>query len=584
MPLTEIRPDGVHFQVWAPQRKSVSVQLGSASHPLSPGPDGTFAATIAEAKPGDRYRFLLDGHLARPDPCSRFQPEGVHGPSQIIDPSGFAWSHGDWRGVPRSSLIVYELHVGTFTAAGTYEAALERLDHILDLGATAVELLPLAQTPGRWNWGYDGVGLYAPNHRYGSPGDLRRFVDACHGRGLAVIVDVVYNHLGPEGNYWADFGPYFSSRHRTPWGPALNFDGAARQPVRQWIIQNALYWLREFRLDGLRLDAIHLMQDESRPHIVTELALAVREFAAGLPYPVHLIAESNVHDQALLDPPPAGSGYGLLWNDEIPHALFSAALGQHHMQSRTYQGTPDLIQALDTGFVFQWSADGRCIQRSAPGPRAELGSMLQGLQTHDQIGNHPLGYRLHQVASPQFQQAAAALILLHPAIPLCFMGEEFAAPSPFCFFVDFSDARMRRAVVEGRKRDYAHQDWRSFVSPLDEESFLRSKLPPPGQGHPGMLAWYRALIAQRKDWLSAGALHSGGLQAGHDAATGVFTLRYGACRGVFVNLGPQSAPLPPAGQLLLHSRWPEFGGTLPRDQTASLPPFSAAVVGPAQPG
>lgn len=544
---------------------------------MEPDGHGFFTLTAKEAQSGDRYQFLLDGHLARPDPCSRFQPEGVHGPSEIVDPASYRWMDGDWRGIPRQDLVVYEIHPGTFTEAGTYAAACDRLGHVLDLGATAVELLPLAQTPGRWNWGYDGVNLYAPNHNYGTPDDLRRFVDTCHHLGLAVILDVVYNHLGPEGNYWADYGAYFSSRHRTPWGPALNFDGPQNRPVRDWIIQNAVYWLEEFHLDGLRLDAIHLMHDESQLHIRSEISAAVHEFAATRPYPIHLIAESNVHDQKLLDPPPAGSGYDLLWNDEIPHALFSTALGQHHVHSRTYRGAPDLERTLRAGFVFEWHPGGREIVRTDACPNADLAAMLQGLQTHDQIGNHPLGLRLHQVASPELQQIGAALILLHPAVPMCFMGEEFAAPSPFCFFVDFGDPRVRQAVVEGRKRDYAHHNWSTFLSPLDEETYRRSKLAPVEHGLPTMLAWYRALIALRKELRSSGILLPERLEVQHEVTSDLFTLCYARTWRVIVNLGSQSVCLPENVDLRLHSRWPEFGGTFTRGLTRELPAVSAAV-------
>jgi len=577
MSLPICTPDGTQFQLWAPQRQSVAIQCADATYPLAAEEEGEFRGVVP-LSPGDRYRVLLDSHLARPDPCSRFQPEGVHGPSAIIDPLAFRWHDDEWTGISRSELVVYEVHVGAFTEEGTYASARNKLDHVLELGATAIELLPLAQTPGRWNWGYDGVDLFAPNHRYGHPDELREFVDTCHQRGLAVLLDVVYNHLGPEGNYLADFGPYFSRNHRTPWGPALNYDGPQCRRVREYVIENALYWLREFHFDGLRIDAIRLMQDDSDRPIASELAAAVRDFAAGRSHPIHLIAEANIHDQALMDPPPDGSGYDLLWNDEIPHAFFSATLGQHQIDTRIYQGTADLRRTLDTGYVFERHRNGRDILRSESHPRTDLDSILQGLQTHDQIGNHPEGHRFHQIGSHRLQRVAAALVLLHPAIPLCFMGEEFAASTPFCFFVDFEDERLRTSVVEGRKRDYAHYNWETFLSPVEAETFHRSRLGPVAEGDPGMLAWYTALVALRKDWRADGILLADHLTVEHDEARQLFTLSYLSTHRVRANLGTERAQLPADADIQLHSEDPRFAGSgSPEDSSHELPAVSAAV-------
>jgi malto-oligosyltrehalose trehalohydrolase len=558
----------------------VAVRIGIREHALEAKGGGWWQGLVKDARPGDDYWVVLDGETRRPDPRSRFQPQGVHGPSRLVDPSGYAWQDQGWRGIAKGDLVIYEIHVGTFSPEGTYEGALRRLDHLLDLGATAVELMPLAQAPGRWNWGYDGVNLFAPNHHYGSPDDLRRFVDVCHQRGLAVILDVVYNHFGPEGNYLWDFGPYFSRRHHTPWGPALNFDGASNLPVRQFVVENAVFWLEEYHLDGLRLDAIRLMQDDSEHHVTEEIARAVHRWAADQTRPIHLIAEANVHDPVLLDPVKGEGTYDLLWNDEIPHSLFSAVLGQHRIDARTYRGMEDLGQALDTGYVFERQRTGTDILRSGEPERCDLGSMMQGLQTHDQVGNHPEGRRLHQVASPTLQRAGAAMVLLHPAVPMCFMGEEFAAPSPFCFFVDFGDSHLRKAVVEGRKRDYHQHDWANFVSPVEEATFLRSKLCRLEAGDLGMWNWYRSLLALRKRWRASGLLDSGALSVEAKPEIGWFRLSYaGGAAQVVVNLGSEPVDFPGRDGVRLYSGWRRFGGEERDEQIpVSLPGVSAVVI------
>ncbi|MEM0969608.1 MAG: malto-oligosyltrehalose trehalohydrolase, partial [Verrucomicrobiota bacterium] len=528
------------FEVWAPNCQTLDVISSSGQiTPLERSSSGHFDGEVSGLSVGDSYHFRLDGDQLRPDPESRFQPQGVHGPSQIVDPLAYAWRDAQWKGISKESLIVYELHIGTFSPEGTYEGALARLDHICALGATAIELLPLAQTPGRWNWGYDGVNLFAPNHHYGTPEELRKFVDQCHSRGLAVILDVVYNHLGPEGNYLACYGPYHSRKHKTPWGPALNFDGNQSGPVREYICQNALYWLEEFHFDGLRLDAIRLMFDDSEHHIVHEIAARVSEFAATKSYPIHLIAEANVFDQDLLTPPQTGAGYDLLWNDEFTHSFQALTVGQAQVDSRVYQGANDLEETLNRGYLYQREADGRSISRTSTPDQGPLSSLLQGLQTHDQIGNHPEGLRLHQIASTRIQMAGAALFFLHPGIPLLFMGEEFAAPSPFCFFVDFGDEGIRKAVVEGRKRDYEHHNWTRFVSPLAETTFLSSKLVPVSSGDAVMLAWYQDLIRLRKAWQQEGLLQESSLAVGCDPEKSFFHLSYEESHHVFVNLGDE---------------------------------------------
>jgi alpha-amylase len=525
------------FRVWAPHRKSVAVHAedprsGRQQHTLERDWGGYFQAAVAGVGAGARYRYVLDGNVERPDPTSCFQPDGVHGHSQVIDHRAHPWQDADWKGVAKSDLVIYELHVGTFTEQGTYTAAIERLDEIRQLGVTAVELMPVAQSSGRWNWGYDGVNLFAPRNSYGTPDDLKTFVDACHARGLAVILDVVYNHLGPEGNYLADFGPYFSRKHHTPWGDAFDFDGRGAAPVRQFVLGNALYWLETYHLDGLRLDAVHLMQDDSDDTILDELRRAVAQFAGSVDRQIHLIAEANIFDRHLLTEfGPEQPPYDASWCDDIMHAAYSVATRELQLTDRQYTGWDDLLESLQFGFIYagppNTRVDAAARKRLTPGAdRQYLLSLVVALQTHDCVGNHPHGQRLHNVASRQFQRAAAPLVLLYPAIPLIFMGEESAAASPFHFFVDFEDPRLRRAVNRGRAREYPQHSWRGAVRPTDERAFVNSKYLT--DGDPVMRAWYRSLLQLRHKWRETGWLDPGHLQVDGYRDAGILVLKY--CR------------------------------------------------------
>jgi maltooligosyltrehalose trehalohydrolase len=566
------------FRVWAPRARRVEVEAEGATRPLEPEGAGWFAAAVDGAGPGTRYAFRLDGGPPRPDPCSRFQPEGVHTPSQVVAPGQFAWRDADWRGVARADLVIYELHVGTFTPDGTFAAAIERLDELVALGVTALELMPLAQTPGRWNWGYDGVGFFAPCAAYGGPDGLRELVDACHARGLGVLLDVVFNHPGPEGNYLAEFGPWFSRRHRTPWGPAFNYDGKDAAAVRAQVVECARRWLVEFHLDGLRLDAVRLMHDSGVVPITAEIAAAVDELAAALGRPLHVIAESNVMDSRLLAGRgrPGGSGIPLLWCDDLAHALHAVALGPRTVAGRAYAGSADLANCLGRGYLFEWRDDQP--QRAGPTAPPACGAVVQALQTHDLVGNHPLGLRFGRLAGAAAQRCAAALVLLHPALPLLFMGEEFASPSPFCFFTDFADPALRRAVVEGRRRDYPEMDWSEAVPPVSAEAFLASKLPPAAAGDAGMLAWYRSMLALRRRWRAAGWLAPELLVVRHDESTALIVLEYwdAAGRGLaWVAARPGAAGggaigLAVDGTIEAHSGWSEFGGKRQRRESGTL--------------
>ena len=525
-----------HFRVWAPRRERVAVELlgpkKKTRHALARQENGYFSGRVVTPGSGAQYRYVLDGGTKRPDPASRCQPDGVHGASRVVDPRAFPWTDHAWPGVPKRELIIYELHVGAFTQDGTFRAAIERLAELVELGATAVELMPVAQAPGRWNWGYDGVDLFAVGNNYGEPDDFKAFVDACHELGLAVILDVVYNHVGPEGNYLADFGPYFSRTHHTPWGEAFNFDGRHARQVRRFIVDNSIYWLDEYHLDGLRLDAVHFMQDDSRPTILDEIRAAVSAFDQTARRHVHVIAETNVFDGDLLAERPERAAYDAIWCDCLMHSVYSLALPDLRIAHREYHGASDLVETLRHGYVYAGPKPKRVCKRKDDDRRRaahqppHVESLVIALQNHDVVGNHPQGKRIHQLASKAFQRAAAALTLLFPGIPLLFMGEEFAADSPFPFFVDFEDARLRQAVDEGRAREYPQHVWGSAQSPSNTTTFYEAKCPNGAAGDTEMLAWYRDLIALRKRGQAEAWLAGDRLTSGHDAQQDVFWLRF----------------------------------------------------------
>ncbi len=547
----EVRPGGggVRFSVWAPRCERLDLRLLGARERVvamsssrrqggdegdadadadagadGPDGDGVFEVVIdsADAAAGTDYFFVVPGRGDRPDPTSRHQPHGPHGPSRIVDPRAFAWGDGGWRGRAVADFIIYELHVGTFTPAGTFDAAIDRLPHLVALGVTAVELMPVAEFPGTRNWGYDGVNLYAPQSSYGGPDGLKRLVDACHREGLAVILDVVYNHLGPDGNYLGDFAPYFTSRYGTPWGEALNFDGADSDPVRRYFIDNALYWLTEMHVDALRLDAIHGIYDFGARHLLGEMKRAVvaEEAAAGSdarrrPRPLALIAESDLNDPRIVEPREVG-GYALdaQWSDDFHHAVFALLTGLLTGSGRRgfapylddFGRLDDLRQAIAEGFVY----DGRYSRHrrrrhgrpstAVPGDR-----LVVFLENHDQIANGARGARLVNLAPPDACRAAAALLLCAPNIPLLFMGQELAASTPFFYFTSHGDAALGEAVSRGRRAEFAHfadaETVAAWADPQAEETFQRSRIDwscLDRPEHSAALALYRDLIALRR--------------------------------------------------------------------------------------
>jgi maltooligosyltrehalose trehalohydrolase len=596
---------GVRFGVWAPRAVCVEVVLDDGiAHALTPASVGYFAATIP-ASPNARYHFRLDGGDPLPDPCSRFQPEGPHCASQVIDPRTFPWTDAAWSGIELRGQVIYELHVGAFTAAGTFDAASRELPALRELGVTVLELMPVAEFAGRWNWGYDGVALYAPFHGYGDAHALRRFVDAAHAIGLAVILDVVYNHVGPDGNYLARYSPdYFSTRYRTDWGPALNFDGERSGPVREYVVRNAAYWIAEFHLDGLRLDATQSIQDRSQSHILAEIAAAAR--AAAGARRIVLIAENEPQRAECLDPVAAG-GYGLdaMWNDDYHHSARVALTGRRDGYFHDHRGTAqEFVSAAKYGFLFQgqyyaWQRQ----PRGTPVLDRPAWSMIVFTQNHDQVANTLDGRRLHALAAPGRLRAIVALTLLAPQTPMLFMGEEFAASQRFPFFADHC-AALRGAVHAGRREflrqfaHYARPDAQAIVAdPCAPATFHAAKLDfSERERNAHVYALYRDLLRLRREdpVIAAQAREAldGAVLAPHAFVLRYFDARHGD-RLLAVNLGADlrlpslAEPLlaPPRGarwHLVWSSEATRYGGLGATDPGAAagwrLPSDSAALL------
>lgn len=470
------------FLVWAPHTGRVAVHIVAPRErilPLQARERGYHYGAFEEIEPGSLYFYRLDGDKERPDPASRHQPEDVHGPSRVTDTGAFAWTDQCWCGPRHRDLVLYELHVGTFTPEGTFDAVIPHLDELKELGITALEVMPVAQFPGHRNWGYDGVYPFAVQHSYGGPGGLQRLVDACHARGLAVILDVVYNHLGPEGNYLADFGPYFTDRYAEPWGAAVNYDGPGSDEVRRFFIQNALYWLTEFHVDGFRLDAIHAIKDFSAQPFLAELNHAVRQRGEELGRRVHLMAESDLNDPRVLLPRIMGGyGFDTQWTDDFHHALHTLVTGERDGYYRDFGGTGHLARAFSQGYVYtgQYS-EFRRRRHGSPPRLCPAHQFVVFAQNHDQVGNRARGERLAALTSFDSLKLAACAVLLSPFVPLIFMGEEYGETAPFLYFTSHHDPELVEAVREGRRREFADFAWAGEVpDPQDEDTFRRSRL------------------------------------------------------------------------------------------------------------
>jgi maltooligosyltrehalose trehalohydrolase len=513
------------FCVWAPDASTISVVIENrGDFPMIQSRDGYCSTTVTGCGPGDFYRYKIEGRGLFPDPASRYQPQGVHGPSQVVDPSLFQWTDQSWKGIAREDLILYELHVGTFTPGGTFQSAMEKLAELRDLGVTAVELMPVADFAGNRNWGYDGVALFAPSRRYGTPGNLQRFVDTAHGLGLAVFLDVVYNHFGPDGACHSLFSRnYFSKKHRSPWGDGINFDGPDSGPVRDFFIENALRWIHEYHFDGLRLDATHAIVDESPQHILAAISSSVRASMADTGKHTHVIAEDVGNSPHMLKPE-SQRGWGLdaVWSDDFHHQLRRALAGDSDGYFADFDGTARSIAETARKGWFYSGQYAPYFGRKRGGDPAglEYSRFVFYIQNHDQIGNRAFGDRLHHKMDLSAYRAASVLLLMLPEIPLLFMGQEWAAATPFQYFTDHH-RDLGRMVTEGRRREFkkfaAFADAatrESIPDPQAEATFEASRLrweEKDRQPHAGVLRLYKALLAVRN---SEPALRSRGCSGG----------------------------------------------------------------------
>ena len=577
------------FSVWAPAAGRAEVELAGERHPMAPGGQPGWWRAEIPVPAGTDYAFRLDGGEPLADPRSPRQPYGPAGASRTYDHSGFAWSDASWHGAPVQGAVVYELHVGTFTPAGTLDAAAERLDHLAALGVTAVELMPLAAFPGQHGWGYDGIGLWAVHEPYGGPDALKRFVDAAHTRGVAVYLDVVYNHVGP-GNRLASFGPYFTDAHLTPWGPAVNLDQAGSDEVRSFVVQNALMWLRDYHLDGLRLDAVHALEDNRARHILEELADAADAFAASAGRPAVLVAESDLNNPRLITAREAG-GYGLdaQWSDDFHHALHCAVTGERHGYYADFGSVAALVKTLTAAYFHDgtWSSfRGRTHGRPVDVLRVPAYRFVCFLQDHDQVGNRAIGDRIAATLAGHphrdgLLRAAAGLVLTAPFTPMLFMGEEWGADTPWQYFTDHTDPSVAAEVSAGRRSEFAAHGWgeSDVPDPQDKQTFLRSKLDwsQPGlEPYRSLLGWYRELLALRRARPELTDPRLDQVHAAYDEGARWLLITRGPLR-IAANLGPDDVrvPIGAGSPALLAASTPDITAD---SGVITLPPASFAVI------
>lgn len=604
-----LRDGGVSFRVWAPLRKSVGVLIEGRDFKLNKEPEGYFSGVVENASHGTLYKLRVDGGDAFPDPASRFQPEGPHGPSMVVDPSTFPWTDHDWKGLPLRGQVIYEMHVGTFTPEGTWQAAAEELAELARIGVSIIELMPVADFSGKFGWGYDGVNWFAPTRLYGSPDDFRSFVDRAHSHGIAVLLDVVYNHFGSDGNYAPQICPYYLSKTRkTDWGEALNYDGENSEGVREYVRTNATYWIAEYHLDGLRLDATQDVYDTSSVHILTEITQAVRD--AGEGRSTIVIAENEPQETKLVRPRSKG-GYEMdgLWNDDFHHSAIVALTGSRDAYYTDYMGSAqEFVSALKYGYLYQgqwyrWQGN----RRGSPSYGISPEAFVTFIQNHDQVANSARGQRVHELTSPGLYRAMTAVMLLGPGTPMLFQGQEFAASSPFLFFADMPEG-IREAVKRGRRGFLAQ--WRSlrlpemesvFANPCSPETFERCKLDlSERQRHAPSYKLHSDLIRLRR---SDPVLRDPVSFDGAVLSPRSFCFRYFGAgqddRLLIVNLdstlefNPAPEPLlgPPFGKewhVVFSTEHPDYGGLgtapLDSDQNWIIPPQSAVLLAPAEAG
>jgi len=582
MPTATDMPAAQTFAVWAPIPETVRVQVDGAEHPMTRADDGWWRAEIADARPDSRYGFLLDDDPTPiPDPRSPRQPEGVHELSQRHTLDLAAWTDDAWTGRQLAGASIYELHIGTFTPEGTFDAAIDKLDHLVSLGIDLVEVMPVNAFNGTHNWGYDGVLWYAVHEGYGGPDGLQRFVDACHNKGLGVLLDVVYNHLGPSGNYLGRYGPYLSAAGANTWGQSINLSGPQSGPVRRYILDNALRWLRDFHIDGLRLDAVHALVDESAVHLLEQLAVETETLSTHLQRPLTLIAESDLNDPKLVTPRAAG-GYGLAaqWDDDLHHAIHCAVSGEQQGYYADFGTMACLATTLRRAYFHAgtWSSfRGRVHGRPIDTRTTPAHQFLAYSSDHDQVGNRAVGDRPSAYLSPGLLAVSAALVLCSPYTPMLFMGEEWAASTPFQFFTSHPDPELGKATAEGRKAEFAEHGWDAadVPDPQDPQTFQRSKLDwseVDSAVHGELLQCYRGLLALRRNrteltdpWLDE-------LQIDYDEDARWIVLHRDALR-VVCNLSGQPATLPITGRVLLAS-----GGVHPGTGSIALAAESFAIL------
>lgn len=565
------------FVVWAPFRSKVELEVVSPRQeiiPLTKDESGYWRATAENIPVDSAYRYRLDGELSRPDPASHFQPEGVHGPSRLIHPSSFRWDDDTWKGIDLARMVIYELHVGTFTPEGTFESIIPRLDKLKQLGVNTIELMPVAQFPGERNWGYDGVYPFAVQNSYGGAAGLKKLVNECHKRGMSVILDVVYNHLGPEGNYLADFGPYFTERYKTPWGRAINFDGPHSDAVRNFFIENALYWFEQFHIDVLRLDAVHAIYDSSAHPFLQELVEHVQSLSTKVGSKHYLIAESNLNDPRIIRPRELG-GFGIdaQWNDDFHHCVHTLLTGERSGYYEDFGTLDQLVKCLREGFVYTGQFS-RYRQRrhgnsSIDRPAAQF---VVCTQNHDQVGNRMLGERLSKLVTFEQLKLAASLTILGPFVPLLFMGEEYAEETPFLYFVSHSDHNLIDAVRKGRGEEFEKFAWaENPPDPQSIETFKASRIRwdcREEEPHSIMLDFYKQLLTLRRELPALAQLRKDHLDffALEDAEILVMRRWYRRSHVTeFFNLGSEDVSIKnplPAGKWrkLLDSADPQWGG------------------------
>lgn len=566
--------DRVEFCVYAEGVSGVSLLLEGAGEPGEIAMERTggslYRAVVEGRGPALRYKYLLKGAGggAFPDPCSHYQPEGVHGFSQVVDHEAYRWGDGGWQGIEWEKAIIYELHPGTFSEKGTFAGIAEKLDYLLELGVNTIELMPLTQTPGRWNWGYDGVNLFSVNRNYGTPEELKELVDRCHQKGLGVILDIVYNHFGPEGNYLAKFGPYFTDKYETPWGAAVNFDDTGCAAARRMVLDSVRHWIERYHFDGLRLDAVHAIEDRSRPHILEEIAAAARELEQKLQRRIVIVAETDANEAQLIRPAEEGGcGIDAQWMDDFHHSVHSVLTGESQGYYRDY-GKIEGLEKVYRNYSYTgqyshfWGKNRGSDGADMPGER-----FVVAIQTHDQVGNRARGERLSRLVEFPCLKAAAGLLFTAPYIPMLFMGEEYAEEKPFLFFTDYQDRVLKKAVVKGRREEFASFGWTDIPNPEDEATFENSRLTPREKWQPHqeqIFHYYRDLIALRREHPALNVPDKLGTSVKVDPESRIVKITRtggGISLTALANLGSGSVRAPlPAGEEIFNSEKQRYGG------------------------